>query len=516
MTSDLLYALSIVHFVALGGLATYGLHRLWLLWHWWPLRHCGDPKPPDIAGRSLPRVTIQLPFYNERHVAARLIDAAARIRWPSHRLEIQILDDSTDDTGRIIDGCAALWAAKGMNVRVLRRQNRIAYKAGALACGLARTQGDLIAVFDADFLPDEEFLVRTVPYFADPSIGMVQVRWGFLNAGYSWLTRIQALLLGPHFGIEHRVRCHRGCFFNFNGTAGVWRRQAIETAGGWQADTVTEDLDLSYRAQMAGWRFLYLNDYAVPSELPVTLEDFRRQQHRWAKGSIQTARKILPQLLGSRLPVGVKIEATFHLLANLGWLLGALVTLTLYPTILIRSGIGPYQILRLDLPLFLGATLAVLAFFFLYASDRHQKQRLRCLPLLPILSIGLSPSLAVAVIQGIFQRGGVFERTPKYGLLGAQRLPKTPKTDRQRSARYFLLNVPVLIYVFLPVWFAMRHATWLAVPFLIVFPAGFAMVILQAGREWTHDRRLGILRPDEIEDDRRATSTQSLDQSRLK
>ncbi|BBO84992.1 glucosyltransferase [Desulfosarcina ovata subsp. sediminis] len=490
MTSELLHALSIVHFVALGGLAAYGLHRLWLLWHWWPMRHCRDPKPPDIAGRTRPRVTIQLPFYNERYVAARLIDAAARMRWPTDRLEIQILDDSTDDTSRIVDRCAAFWRASGINARVLRRQNRIAYKAGALSCGLVRAKGDLIAVFDADFLPDEDFLVRTVPYFADPAIGMVQVRWGFLNSSHSWLTRIQALLLGPHFGIEHRVRCHRGCFFNFNGTAGVWRRQAIETAGGWQADTVTEDLDLSYRAQMAGWRFLYLNDYAVPSELPVTLEDFRRQQHRWAKGSIQTARKILPQLLGSTLPVCIKIEATFHLLANLGWLLGALVTLTLYPTILIRSGIGPYQILRLDLPLFLGATLTILAFFFLYASDQRQRERLRCLPLLPIFTIGLAPSLALSVIQGIFQRGGVFDRTPKYGLRDAQRLPEVPIADGQRSTRYLLLNLSGLIYAFLPVWFAWRHETWLAVPFLLVFPSGFTLVILQAGREWWHDRRL--------------------------
>jgi cellulose synthase/poly-beta-1,6-N-acetylglucosamine synthase-like glycosyltransferase len=366
MAIHLLCFMSIIHFVALGGLALYGLHRLWLLWHWWPVRYQNDPPPPSRPEPVCPRVTVQLPLFNERFVAARLIDAVARIRWPRKQLEIQVLDDSTDETCTIIDTCVDSWKSKGVRIRVLRRENRNAYKAGALAHGLSRTRGDLIAIFDADFLPAEDFLERTVPYFSDPRIGMVQVRWRFLNADQSWLTRIQALLLGPHFGIEHRVRHRRGHFFNFNGTAGIWRRRAIETAGGWQADTVTEDLDLSYRAQLAGWRFFYLNNYAVPSELPATLGDFRRQQCRWAKGSIQTARKILPRLLSAALPLGVKVEATIHLLANLGWLAGAIVTLTLYPTILFRSGVGPYQLMRLDLPLFLGATMAMMAYFFLW------------------------------------------------------------------------------------------------------------------------------------------------------
>jgi cellulose synthase/poly-beta-1,6-N-acetylglucosamine synthase-like glycosyltransferase len=371
----------------------------------------------------------------------------------------------------------------------VRRPHRDGYKAGALAHGLRRARGELIAVFDADFLPGEDFLDRTIPYFRDPEIGMVQVRWGFLNAGQSWLTRIQALLLGPHFGIEHRVRHHRGFFFNFNGTAGVWRRRAIETAGGWRADTVTEDLDLSYRAQLAGWRFLYLNDYAVGSELPATMADFRRQQSRWAKGSIQTARKILPRLLASGLPLGIKAEATIHLLANLGWLAGAMVTLTLYPTILYRSGIGPYQILRIDLPLFLGATMAMMTYFFLHGVRCNQKRELAFLPLVPILTIGLAPGLALAVIQGCFQRGGVFERTPKYGLRGSQGLPTIPLTDRQHTIRYLAMNLSGMLYIVLPLVFAYRHQTWLAVPFLLLFPFGFALVVLQECREWWRDRR---------------------------
>lgn len=490
MDSDLLFLLSIIHFIALGGLACYGLHRLWLLWHWWPVRHQRDPSPPMLPKPFFPRVALQLPLYNERFVAARLIDAAARIRWPRKKLEIQVLDDSTDDTSTIIDKRMAFWEARGVNIRVLRRPNRAAYKAGALALGLARTHSDLIAVFDADFLPAEDFLERTVPYFSDRRIGMVQVRWGFLNSDQSWLTRIQALLLGPHFSIEHRVRHQRGFFFNFNGTAGIWRRQAIETSGGWQADTVTEDLDVSYRAQLAGWRFLYLNDYTVPSELPATLGDFRCQQHRWAKGSIQTARKLLPRLLNADLPLGVKVEATFHLLANIGWLLGTMVTLTLYPTILYRAGIGPYQVLRLDLPLFLAATIAIMVYFSFYAMSRTRRRELTCLPLIPILAIGLAPSLAFAVIQGLFQRGGVFVRTPKYGFDGTGPLPRIPLINGQRKVRYLLLNLSGMFYTLLPLFFSWQQHTLLAVPFLSLFSMGFALVILQECREWMHDRRL--------------------------
>ena len=490
MNAHFLYLFRIVHFVALGGLACYGLHRLWLLWRWWPVRYHSDPLPPPMVESHLPRVTIQLPLYNERFVAARLIDATARIRWPGEKLEIQVLDDSTDDTGAIIDQRVAFWKCAGIAIDVCRRRHRGAYKAGALAHGLASAKGELIAVFDADFLPAEDFLERTVPYFSDLRIGMVQARWGFLNPDQSWLTRIQALLLGPHFSIEHRVRYLHRLFFNFNGTAGIWRRQAIVSAGGWQADTVTEDLDLSYRAQLAGWRFVYLNDYAVPSELPVTLGDFRRQQHRWAKGSIQTARKILPQLLVATLPLEVKVEAIFHLLANAGWLLGALVTLTLYPTILSRAGIGPYQILRLDLPLFLGATLAMMIYFILYAMNRGRRRALVSLLVLPILTIGLAPNLALAVLQGCFQSGGVFERTPKYGLKGRERLPTVLLSNGRSNAGYLVLNLSGMFYIILPLVFAWQHRTWLAVPLLAVFPLGFALVFVQECREWWNERRI--------------------------
>ena len=320
-----------------------------------------------------PLVTVQLPLYNERFVAARLIDASALLQWPKNRIEIQVLDDSDDDTVQIIDERVHYWSHKGITIHVLRRKDRSGFKAGALGYGLTKANGEFIAVFDADFLPTPDFLLQTAPCFSDRKIGMVQARWGFLNTEHSWLTAVQSLLLGQHFSIEHFVRFRRGLFFNFNGTAGIWRRQAIESSGGWQSDTVTEDLDLSYRAQLEGWRFVYCDDLVVPSELPVTLASFRSQQQRWAKGSIQTAKKILPRLLASCLPLQVKCEAVAHLMANFCWLLGTIVTLTLYATITWRVSIGPYQMLRLDAPLFMATSFILFLYFLIYALRQKRK-----------------------------------------------------------------------------------------------------------------------------------------------
>ena len=251
--------LTCIHFLSMCGLSLYGLHRLWLLICWYLVRRSPvDAIPPFSLTETSPKVTVQLPIYNERFVAARLLDAVAEINWPRNRMEIQVLDDSTDDTRKILDERVVFWLDQGVPLKVLRRENRDGFKAGALAQGMTKAEGEFIAIFDADFLPPRDFLVRTTPYFSDPEVGMVQAKWDFLNAGYSWLTRIQSLFLGPHFGIEHLVRFRRGLFFNFNGTAGIWRREAIESSGGWHSDTVTEDLDLSYRAQLAGWRFVYI------------------------------------------------------------------------------------------------------------------------------------------------------------------------------------------------------------------------------------------------------------------
>jgi len=473
---------AVIHFAALSGLSLYGIHRLWLLF-WWH-RRCGISisMPPEwlcLNGRAIPSITVQLPLYNERFVARRLIDAVAEFRWPKDRLEIQVLDDSVDDTREIVDERINYWRKEGIDIKALRRGRREGYKAGALNYGLSHAKGEFIAIFDADFLPPREFLLRAMPCFSDRQVGMVQARWGFLNSEHSLLTGVQSLLLGPHFDIEHWVRFRRGLFFNFNGTAGIWRRKAIETAGGWEADTVTEDLDLSYRAQLAGWRFVYLDDLTVPSELPLTLASFRGQQQRWAKGSIQTARKVLPRLLASPLPLAVKAESLAHLLANFGWLLGAVVTLTLLPTITWRVGIGPYQLMRVDLPLFTCTSFAIFLYFFIYKVKQKGEVPFVWLLLLPVVSIGMAPGIALSVLKGIFSQGGVFKRTPKFGVRGRNALPVLAFLYRQQATPHVVINLLLLAYSIMPIMSAWHRGTWLAIPFLTIFPAGFCFVIFR-------------------------------------
>ncbi len=480
MFAENLKLFTIIHFTAMAGLALYGVHRIWLLICWYRERKRKNPSGllwSPTPGKYLPFVTVQLPFYNERFVAERIIDASACLQWPKDKIEIQVLDDSDDDTCQIIDERARYWSEKGINIHVLRRGERSGFKAGALGYGLTKANGEFVAIFDADFLPTPEFLIRATPHFSDQRTGMVQARWSFLNAEHSWLTAVQSLLLGQHFSIEHFVRFRRGLFFNFNGTAGVWRRQAIESAGGWQSDTVTEDLDLSYRAQLKGWRFVYLDDLVVPSELPVTLASFRSQQQRWAKGSIQTAKKILPRLLATRLPLQVKCEATAHLMANFCWLLGTIITLTLYATITWRVSIGPYQMLRLDVPLFILTSIMLFLYFLVYIIVQERKIPLSRLILLPVLTIGIAPSITLSVVKGLICSGGIFHRTPKFGLRGNERMPKLASLYRQQSFPYILMNTALFVYSLLPLLFVYQRGTWLAIPLVILFPSGFLLVM---------------------------------------
>lgn len=480
MVSQFLTAL---HFIGLFCLALYGLHRLWLLWHWHRLED-EEPQPPAQPSAVSPCVTVQLPLYNERFVACRLLDAAAALEWPREKLEIQVLDDSTDDTARIVAARTAYWSAKGINIHVHKRNHRSGFKAGALEAGRKKAKGEFIAIFDADFIPGSDFLLRAIPCFTDEKIGMVQARWTFLNIGHSWLTALQCLLLGPHFRIEHQVRYKRNLFFNFNGTAGIWRSRAIESAGGWQDGTVTEDLDLSYRAQLAGWRFRYLDYLTVPSELPLSLAAFRSQQQRWAKGSIQTARKILPLLYRAELPWTIKAEATVHLLTNLCWLMGATITLTLYATIVLRAGIGPYQLLRFDLPLFLATSGAILFYFSIFHKRQHNELSYSSLCILPVFAIGIAPSIALAVIEGLFREGGTFERTPKFGIRSREILPGMASLYRQQTLPYLFLNAALFLYSLLPLVFAWQRKTWPALPLLMIPQLGFLLMMYHDAREY--------------------------------
>src|SRR5579864_4630406 len=294
------------YFFVLIVLAVYGWHRYYLVWLYMKHR---DRQPKTLPPLDpLPAVTIQLPLYNEMYVADRLIQAVCDLEYPRDRLEIQVLDDSTDETRSIAELAVRRHQAQGLNITYHTRTNRRGYKAGALEDGMKVARGEFIAIFDADFIPAPDFLTKLMPHFADGKVGMVQARWGHINQDYSLLTKIQAILLDGHFILEHGGRNRSGRFFNFNGTAGVWRRAAIEDAGGWQHDTLTEDLDLSYRAQLRGWRFVFESGLIAPAEVPVEMNGFKSQQHRWAKGSIQTCRKLLPTILRSNLPLGVKAE----------------------------------------------------------------------------------------------------------------------------------------------------------------------------------------------------------------
>ena len=492
MFSTIVPILTFIHFLALTGLACYGLHRLWLLRCWFAERKkisATEVIQEDPSFR--PMITIQLPLYNESFVAARLVDAVAGLDWPRNSLEIQVLDDSTDNTRQIASERVANWRSREVDISLLHRSKRLGYKAGALAAGLQKAKGEFIAIFDADFVPQPDFLKQTVPCFRDKKVGMVQARWSFLNPDHSWLTRLQALLLSPHFGVEHFVRFRRNLFFNFNGTAGIWRRRAIEESGGWQHDTVTEDLDLSYRAQLAGFRFIYLDSVSVDSELPETLSAFRSQQQRWTKGSLQTARKILPTLLTSTLPIGVKYEAAAHLLANLGWILAAILTITVLPTLAWRGNLFSGKLLLLDCVLFFGSTWTILFYLYSYAKIRHQGRFVATLPLLPLLSLGLAPNLAWAALQGLFRGGGVFERTPKYGLQNPQHLKRLNVQHWGNGTRFLAIHTFFFCLSLLPVMYAWDSGLWTAAPFLALFPLAFLLIIVRECQEmyWAKCRK---------------------------
>src|SRR5712691_11153572 len=315
-------------------LATYGLHRYHLVYLY--LKHKNKVAKPKAKLAVKPRVTVQLPIYNELYVVERLVEAACNIRYPRELLEIQVLDDSSDGTAEIAAACVAKHRALGFNIHHIHRTNRHGFKAGALENGLKSATGESIAIFDADFIPSPTFLQDVVDYFSDTQVGMVQARWGHINREYSLLTQVESVILDGHFVIEHGGRHLSGRFFNFNGTAGIWRRQTIESAGGWEHDTLTEDTDLSYRAQLAGWKFLYLPHIVCPAELPVEMNSFKTQQSRWAKGLVQTAIKLLPRILRSDLPLKIKTEAFFHLTANITYPLMIALSFLLLPAMIVR------------------------------------------------------------------------------------------------------------------------------------------------------------------------------------
>lgn len=462
-------AILAVYTALLVPLAILGVHRLWLVFEYARRPAPVAPPPPAIW----PTVTVQLPLYNERYVAERLIRAARALDYPE--LEIQVLDDSSDDTRDVVDTIAAELGG----IEVIRRTTRAGFKAGALAHGLTLARGELIAVFDADFVPTPDFLRRMVPWLAaDPRVGLAQARWGHLNASESWLTAAQATLLDGHFVVEHAARHRGGRWFNFNGTAGVWRRAAIEGAGGWSADTLTEDLDLSYRAQLAGWRFVYVDDVVAPAELPSSLAAFKGQQRRWAKGSVQTARKLLPAIWRSRAPLADRVEATFHLLGNSGWPLGLAATLML-PLVL---GVVPTLPVAARLPLEvlpLGFGIGATVLYYLVASLRTVGLGAWWrLPTALAVGAGIAVSQTGAVIEGWTSDVGTFVRTPKRGAGDG-------RVYRVRGTPGWLAEAGVAVWLV----GGLVASSWAgrlgAVPLIALLAGGYALVGLRSAREWS-------------------------------
>ena len=460
------------YFFVLSILGIYGWHRYFIVYQYMKNRDKAPGPPPPVD--EWPVVTVQLPVFNEMYVVDRLIDTVCALDYPIDRLEIQVLDDSTDETREICAHAVQRQRERGFDIVHVHRTDRTGYKAGALDAGLKVAKGEFIAIFDADFLPEPDFLRRTVPYFTDPGIAVVQARWGHLNQAYSLLTKVQAIMLDGHFVLEHGGRNRAGCFFNFNGTAGLWRRIAIDDAGGWQHDTLTEDLDLSYRTQLRGWRFLFVPDVVVPAEVPVEMNAFKSQQHRWAKGSIQTCRKILPYILVADLPARVKIEAFFHLTANFNYLLMIALSLLMFPAMVVRYEMGWTEMLLIDIPLFAAATMSVFNFYLISQREAYTdwKTRVRNLPVVMAIGIGLAINNTKAVIEALFGEPGEFTRTPKYGIERRQDEWQHKKYHQSMPIQPFI-EVAFGLYFTMTVLYALANGIYGTLPFLILFQFGY-------------------------------------------
>ncbi|HUU85039.1 MAG TPA: cellulose synthase family protein [Phycisphaerae bacterium] len=461
----------------------YGLHRYQLVYLYYRYRK-GRPR---ITRRfkCLPRVTVQLPMYNERYVARRIIELACQIDYPRDLLQIQVLDDSTDDTTEVAREAVEHMRRAGHDVVYLHRDNRAGYKAGALEEGLKTATGEFVCIFDADFLPPPEIIRQTIDYFTDEHVGMVQARWEHLNRDHSLLTKTQAVLLDGHFVIEHGARSRSGRFMSFNGTAGIWRISCIRDAGGWQHDTLTEDLDLSYRAQLRGWRFLFLPDLSSSAELPPEMEAFKAQQYRWAKGGAQTCRKLLPRILRSRLPLKIKWEAFFHLTSCTVYLYMVVLTLLLFPVLYMSVGVPKHTTLAgalLDLSLFLVATCSASSF---YAASQRELFRtwfesVKYLPFLMALGVGISLNNARAALSGFSGKASEFVRTPKFGVLRSndQGWKRRQAYRKKRPLRLQpCIEVGMGVYLGACVVLCVEsHSISIGLPFLALFSVGYLYV----------------------------------------
>jgi cellulose synthase/poly-beta-1,6-N-acetylglucosamine synthase-like glycosyltransferase len=468
------WSLLVPYFVILVILSCYGCHRYEMMRRYFKHRQ-GLPELPPVPGAPLPRVTIQLPLYNERYVVERLIDEVAKMDYPAELLQIQVLDDSTDDTHSFTEELVRTYQAAGVPIEYHFRANRHGFKAGALQEGMKTATGEFIAIFDADFIPPRDFLKRTVHRFADPKVGVVQTRWTYINRHYNLLTEVEAMLLDGHFVIEHGARYGSHLFFNFNGTAGILRASMIEDAGGWQHDTLTEDSDLSYRAQLKGWRFIYVPEIECPSELPVDTYGFQVQQSRWAKGLTQVALKLLPSIMRSNVPLRVKAEAFFHLTPNISYPLMLILSALMLPVMIVRFYMGWFQMVTIDLPLIIASFWSISAFYLAAQRELFPKDWKRACLLMPALmasGVALTVINTKAVLEALLGIKSGFARTPKYAL-GNRKVKIETGEYRRRSGWLPYAELAVGGYFVFMVMFAIETWNYPAVPFLLLFVAGY-------------------------------------------
>ncbi|MCS6965959.1 MAG: glycosyltransferase family 2 protein [Candidatus Kapabacteria bacterium] len=451
----------------------FGLHSLVMVYYYWKTAKLPLKQPPPL--RDFPMVTVQLPIYNEYYVVERLLRAVCALDYPRERLQIQVLDDSTDETTQLLERLCTEYRARGFLIEHIRRGVREGFKAGALRYGLQYARGEFIAIFDADFVPRPDFLQRTLPYFADPRVGMVQTRWEHLNEGYSFLTRAQALSLDGHFAMEQTVRYRAGFFINFNGTAGVWRRECILDAGNWHADTLAEDLDLSYRAQLRGWRFVFLPDVTTPAELPVEINALKLQQYRWTKGAIEVARKLLPDIWRSRLPFRIKAEATVHLTSNIVFPFILAVAVLNVPVVLLKNTLEGYDTFFTALSIFVLAGIGTFL-FYLYAQRAVHwdwQQRLLLFPIFLAGSMGFAVNNTRAVLEALLGKRTEFVRTPKYHVIAPGDRWQDKKYVPRRLHPLVLIELVLGLYFLVGMGISLYHAELAALPFQAMFGLGF-------------------------------------------
>ncbi|HUE81228.1 MAG TPA: glycosyltransferase [Pyrinomonadaceae bacterium] len=488
----------ILYFTILGILATYGGYRIKQVIDFWRYRKLVPKPAARYSEDKLPHITVQLPLFNEMYVVERLVKAVTQIEYPREKLEIQVLDDSTDETVKLAEATVARYAAEGYDIHYIHRSDRTGFKAGALENGLKIAKGELLAIFDADFVPRPDCLRKLVDYFTDPLVGCAQMRWSHINGDYNLLTRLQTIMLDGHFVVEQTTRNRAGGFFNFNGTAGIWRRRAIEMSGGWQHDTLTEDTDLSFRAQLMGWKFVYLLDEEAPAEIPVEINAFKAQQRRWAKGVMQVGLKLYPRIWRVPLPLRVKLEMFFRLTGNISYPLMILASFLQFPLLLVRYNQPFYHLMILDLPLLFFSSISVVLFYgtAVWYLDEKRTPRLLHLPLVMALGIGLAFSNARAVLEAVLGVKTDFIRTPKYRVEATNDETWKRKKYKRKRGLLPLLELSFSLYFLLAIMYSARLRMWGTIPFLFLFFFGFGYMGMMSLLQTASGKRfLSLWRP---------------------